>query len=91
MLNKVREQPVTTWVKHPVTGERTEIHLTERAFADAVRVMMYHNAGEVPVLVEQALAGDFNPFCRSRPSSEPQHLFKWQNGTTLLYYLQRIR
>ena len=65
LLNKVREQPVTTWVRHPVTGVRTEIHLTERAFADAVRVMMYHDAGEVPVLVEQAQAGDFNPFAEA--------------------------
>ena len=65
VLNKVREQPVTTWVKHPVTGARTEIHLTERAFADAVRVMMYHSAREIPVLVEQALAGDFTPFAEA--------------------------
>src|SRR4051812_30531531 len=41
LLNKLREQPVTTFVKHPTTGARTEIHLTERMFADAVRVMMY--------------------------------------------------
>jgi pimeloyl-ACP methyl ester carboxylesterase len=65
VLNKVREHPVTTWVKHPVTGARREIHLTERAFADAVRVMMYHDAGEVPGLVEQAVTGDFTPFAEA--------------------------
>jgi pimeloyl-ACP methyl ester carboxylesterase len=65
VLNKVREHPVTTWVKHPLTGARTEIHLTERAFADAVRVMMYHNAGEVPGLVEHAATGDFTPFAEA--------------------------
>ena len=67
ILRKLREQPVTTFVKHPVTGKRTEIHLTERMFADAVRVMMYRepSSHEVPFLIEQALAGDFNPFAEA--------------------------
>jgi len=67
VLNKVSKAPVTTWVKHPVTGARTEIHLTERAFGDAVRVMLYRSpsAREVPFLVEQALAGDFTPFAEA--------------------------
>ena len=62
VLNKVREQPVGTFVRHPVSGARTKIHLTERAFADAVRVMMYRTPRDVPFLVEQASAGDFSSF-----------------------------
>jgi pimeloyl-ACP methyl ester carboxylesterase len=67
VLGKVRERPVTTFVKHPVTGARTEIHLTERMFADAVRVMMYREktAHEIPFLIEQAKAGDFSPFAET--------------------------
>jgi pimeloyl-ACP methyl ester carboxylesterase len=67
VLNKVRKAPMATWVKHPVSGARTEIHLTERAFADAVRVMMYRSpsAREIPFLVEQAVAGDFSPFAEA--------------------------
>jgi len=67
VLNKVREAPVATWVKRPVTGARTDIHLTERAFADAVRTMMYRSrkARELPFLIEQALAGDFSPFAEA--------------------------
>jgi pimeloyl-ACP methyl ester carboxylesterase len=67
VLNKVREAPVATSVKHPVTGARTDIHLNERAFADAVRTMMYRNrkARELPFLIEQALAGDFSPFAEA--------------------------
>src|SRR4029077_7781372 len=65
VLDKVRERPVTASVKHPVTGAPTEIHLTERTFADAVRVMMYRTPREVPFLVEQALAGDFSPFAEA--------------------------
>ena len=58
---------MATWVKHPVTGARTDIHLTERAFADAVRTMMYRSrkARELPFLIEQALAGDFSPFAEA--------------------------
>jgi pimeloyl-ACP methyl ester carboxylesterase len=65
VLNKIRERPIATFVRHPVSGARTKIHLTERAFADAVRVMMYRTPREVPFLVEQALAGDFSPFAEA--------------------------
>jgi pimeloyl-ACP methyl ester carboxylesterase len=67
VLNKVREGPVKTSVRHPVNGAPTEIHLTERALADAIRVMMYRSnrAREVPFLIEQALAGDFSPFAEA--------------------------
>ncbi|HKD42657.1 MAG TPA: alpha/beta hydrolase [Myxococcaceae bacterium] len=64
VLAKVHERPVLTWVRHPTTGSRTEVHLAEPAFADAVRVMMYsgERARELPFLIEQARAGDFSPF-----------------------------
>ncbi|HEY4284971.1 MAG TPA: alpha/beta fold hydrolase [Chthoniobacterales bacterium] len=65
VLKKVRERPVTTVVKHPVTGAKTELHLTERAFGDAVRVMMYHTPRDIPFLVEKAVAGDFSPFAEA--------------------------
>jgi len=66
VLSQVRAKPATAVVKHPVSGAPTEIHLTERAFADAVRVMMYRDtAREVPFLVEQALAGNFTPFAEA--------------------------
>jgi len=67
LLERVRKAPVLTTVRHPVTGARTEIHLTERAFGDALRVMMYHNPGahEIPFLIEQATAGDFSPFAEA--------------------------
>jgi len=67
LLKKVREAPILTSVRHPVTGARSEIHLTARAFGDALRVMMYHNPGahEIPFLIEQAMAGDFSPFAEA--------------------------
>ena len=62
VLARLRQGPVRTRVRHPVTGAPTPIDLTERAFADAVRVMLY--SGErgrgVPYLVAKARAGDFD-------------------------------
>ena len=65
VLKKVHDQAVATFVRHPVSGARTEIHLTERAFADGVRVMMYRTPREVPFLVEQASAGNFSAFAEA--------------------------
>jgi pimeloyl-ACP methyl ester carboxylesterase len=67
VLGEARKAPIATWVKHPVTGAKTEIHLNERAFADAVRTMMYRSASahEIPFLIAQALAGDFHPFAEA--------------------------
>ena len=65
VLEKVREKPVETFVSHPVSGARTRIHLTERAFGDAIRVMMYRTPRDVPFLIERAAAGDFGPFAEA--------------------------
>jgi pimeloyl-ACP methyl ester carboxylesterase len=64
LLKRVRVQPILTSVSHPVTGTRTEIHLTAPAFGDALRLMMYDRATayEIPLLIEEALAGNFSPF-----------------------------
>jgi pimeloyl-ACP methyl ester carboxylesterase len=83
LLNKAREQPVATFVRHPVTGVRTKIHLTERAFADAVRVMMYRTPRDVPFLVEQASAGDFSPFAEAALRANRG---VYAGGRTGLYY-----
>ncbi len=65
LLMKAREKPIETFVRHPVTGARTKIHLSERAFADAIRVMMYRTPRDVPYLIERAAEGDFAPFAEA--------------------------
>jgi len=62
VLARLHRGPVRASVRHPVTGARTGVGLTERAFADAVRVMMYSGKGgrEVPFLLARAKAGDFD-------------------------------
>jgi pimeloyl-ACP methyl ester carboxylesterase len=65
IMRKLHDAPVATSVPHPLTHAPTQIHLSERAFADAVRVMMYQSPRDVPFLVEQAFAGDFAPFAEA--------------------------
>jgi pimeloyl-ACP methyl ester carboxylesterase len=54
-------------MRHPVTNKEAELHLTEPAFADALRVLMYSSttARQVPLLIERALAGDFTRFSQA--------------------------
>jgi pimeloyl-ACP methyl ester carboxylesterase len=67
IMEQLRRKPAVTFVNAPVSGAKTEIHLTERAFADAFRTMMYRepSAREIPFLIEQAVAGDFNRFAEA--------------------------
>jgi pimeloyl-ACP methyl ester carboxylesterase len=62
VLARLHQAPVRASVRHPVSGAQTQIQLTEQAFADAVRVMMYSGARgrEIPFLIAQAKAGDFD-------------------------------
>lgn len=62
VLARLHQAPVQASVRHPVSGAKTKIDLTEQAFADAVRVMMYSGARgrEVPFLIAQAKGGDFD-------------------------------
>lgn len=85
VLARLRHGPVRAWVRHPVTGARTESGLTEQAFADAVRVMMYSGARgrEVPFLIEQAKAGDFDPFAEKAINSSREFYANMPMG---LYY-----
>src|SRR3954466_9905553 len=67
IMKQLRQKAVATFVKHPVTGAKTEIHLTERAFADALRTMMYREPStrDIPFLIKQAAAGDFSRFAEA--------------------------
>ena len=67
LLKKLRQGPVLTSVRHPVTGVPTKIHFTERAFGDGLRTMMYRSAAthEIPFLIQKATTGDFAPFAEA--------------------------
>jgi pimeloyl-ACP methyl ester carboxylesterase len=70
ILAKLHKAPALTWVRNPVTGARTDIHLSEQAFTDAVRVMMYHEeARALPFLIEQTSSGDLGTFANAAMGS----------------------
>lgn len=85
LLARLRQRPARAWVRDPVTGTRTEIDLTEQAFADAVRVLMYSGARgrEVPFLIEQAKARNFYPFAETVINSSHEFYANMPMG---LYY-----
>ena len=68
---------MATWVKHPVTGARTDIHLTERAFADAVQKS--RPAGAKGHFINRvAISSTMGPGIKVEPTSlfasaQPQH------------------
>ena len=67
----LRRTPARVQVKHPVTGAPGEITLTERAFGDAVRVMLYseQSGRGLPLLLKRARGGDLVPFAQAAVQS----------------------
>lgn len=63
-LARLRQGPVEAFVRHPATGARTSVRLTEASFVDAVRVFLYRSetARGLPRLIAQAAAGDYGDF-----------------------------
>jgi pimeloyl-ACP methyl ester carboxylesterase len=85
VLARLRRGPVRVSVRHPVSGARTNVDLTEKAFADAVRVMMYEGEGgrELPFLIAQAKAGDFGHLAETAINSSRGF---YANMPLALYY-----
>jgi pimeloyl-ACP methyl ester carboxylesterase len=67
ILQSLREKPARVKVAHPVTGVATELTLSEPAFTDGLRVMLYaaERGRRVPLLLQRARAGDYTPFAEA--------------------------
>jgi pimeloyl-ACP methyl ester carboxylesterase len=67
ILQRLREKPARAQVSHPVTGAPAELLLSEPAFTDGLRVMLYsaERGRRVPLLLQRARAGDFTPFAEA--------------------------
>jgi len=67
ILQSLREKPARVRVKHPVTGAPAELSLSEPAFTDGLRVMLYsaERGRTVPLLLQRARAGDYTPFAEA--------------------------
>jgi pimeloyl-ACP methyl ester carboxylesterase len=64
-------QPARVSVRHPATGAPASILLSERAFVEALRVMLYSAEGarRVPLLLARARQGDLAPFAEAAVAS----------------------
>jgi pimeloyl-ACP methyl ester carboxylesterase len=64
ILERLRSAPATARISHPTTGVPADIVLTEPAFGDGLRVMLYSVEGgrRVPHLLQRAKSGDFTEF-----------------------------
>ena len=66
IIGRLRRSPVIVEVRDPDTGATVKVTLTEQAFGDALRVMLYDidQARKVPLLLHQAVGGDYRPFAQ---------------------------
>ena len=64
IMVRLINQPAQATVRHPATGENVKVKLTRSAFAEALRVMMYYNNRDVPLLIHQAFNGDYDAFAQ---------------------------
>jgi pimeloyl-ACP methyl ester carboxylesterase len=64
VLARLKAHPAHVVIKHPKTGKPLTVVLTDSAFGDGLRVMLYNEAmtRRVPLLLKRARAGDYRPF-----------------------------
>ncbi len=67
ILQGLREKPARVQVKHPITQAQAQLMMSEPAFTDGLRVMLYsaERGRMVPLLLQRARAGDFTPFAEA--------------------------
>lgn len=60
VIDRLSVAPADVTVRHPETGEEVKLKLSSGAFADALRVIMYSDNTDVPLLIHRAFAGDYD-------------------------------
>jgi pimeloyl-ACP methyl ester carboxylesterase len=67
ILRQLRERPAKVIVGHPVTKAPVELLLSEEAFGESIRLMLYsaEQARSLPLLLQRARAGDLRPFAEA--------------------------
>ena len=64
VLERLEQQPASATVRHPTTGERVEVRVSRDAFAEALRVIMYVDYRDVPLMIQRMFEGDFDGFAQ---------------------------
>jgi len=64
VLERLDRGPVHATVRHPVSGKAQRVVLSREAFGEALRIVMYHDSRDVPLLIHRAHEGDFDYFAQ---------------------------
>jgi pimeloyl-ACP methyl ester carboxylesterase len=62
VLERLADGPADVTVRHPRTGAPVPLKLSRDAFAGALRLLMYHDNRDVPLLIHRAFKGDYDAF-----------------------------
>ncbi|MHC4303286.1 MAG: alpha/beta hydrolase [Planctomycetota bacterium] len=62
VLERLDDASADATVRHPETGEPVSLKLSRDAFAGALRLIMYYDNSDVPLLIHRAFAGDYDAF-----------------------------
>jgi len=60
VLERLNDAPAEVTVRNPVTGEPVSLTLSRDAFAEALRLIMYYDNTDVPLLIHRAFEGDYD-------------------------------
>lgn len=71
VLARLKAQPATVTVNDPATGAPAQIQLTDAAFIDGLRVLLYsvETGRRIPALLQRARVGDYAPFAETALAS----------------------
>jgi len=60
VLERLENAPAEVTVRHPVTSEPVTLKLSRDAFTGALRLIMYYDNTDVPLLIHRAFEGDYD-------------------------------
>jgi pimeloyl-ACP methyl ester carboxylesterase len=60
VLERLDDAAADVTVRHPVTGEPVPLKLSRDAFTGALRLIMYYDNTDVPLLIHRAFEGDYD-------------------------------
>jgi pimeloyl-ACP methyl ester carboxylesterase len=60
VLERLDAEPAEVTVRHPATGEPEQLKLSRWAFTDGVRMFMYFNSRDIPLLIHRAFLEDYD-------------------------------
>lgn len=64
VLERLDREPARATVRPLTTGKKERVKVSRAAFGEALRVAMYYDSRDVPLMIHRAHAGDFDDFAQ---------------------------